>query len=165
MLAMTTSPVHDLLQRDHDRIAALLEAARSGTPIDVVAFHDFRGALLRHIGMEEKILLPLVKRLRGGEPLPSARQLRLDHAALAALLVPTPTPEIVRRLRDLLEVHNAIEEGDTGVYAQCEAIAQPQRDALLEALQNAPPVKLAPYQDGPRAHASIERLLRAAGRD
>jgi hypothetical protein len=86
MLAMTTTTVHDLLRRDHDRIAALLVASCRRTPINVVAFHSFRGALLRHIGMEEKILLPVVKRLRGGEPLPSARQLRLDHAALAALL-------------------------------------------------------------------------------
>jgi hypothetical protein len=109
--------------------------------------------------------LPTAKRLRGGRPLPAARQLRLDHAALAALLVPTPTPATVERLRALLDVHNALEEGDDGVYAQCERLAHTEADSLLRDLENARPVKLAPYQDGPRAIASIERLLRAAGRD
>jgi len=165
VVVTTTGPIHDLLRRDHDRLAALLDAACSGATIDVVAFHSFRGGLLRHIGMEEKILLPAVKRLRGGDPLPLARQMRLDHSALASLLVPTPTPAIVERLRALLEVHNAMEEGDGGVYAQCEQIAVECRDAVLKALHDAPPVKLAPYQDGPRAQASIERLLRSTGRN
>jgi hypothetical protein len=157
-------PIQELLRRDHDRLAELLETASIGPQLDLECFHGFRAGLLRHIAMEEKILLPAAKRLRGGEPLAAAHQLRLDHAALAALLVPTPTPVIVGRLRALLDVHNALEEGAAGVYAQCEELAQDEVDALLLELQSARPVKLAPYQDGPRAFASIERLLRAAGR-
>ena len=154
------------MQRDHDRLAALLEAACSGgAAIEVTSFKAFRAGLLRHIGMEEKVLLPEVKRLRGGEPLSLAPQMKLDHAALAALLVPTPTPALVERLRALLEVHNEMEEGDGGVYAQCERIALEERDALLGALRAAPPVKVAPFQDGPRTLAAIERLLRATGRN
>jgi len=161
---MTIGPIHEFLRRDHERLAELLDAScRDGT-IDLAAFHEFRAGILRHIGMEEKILLPAVKPLRGGEPLPIARQMRLDHSALAALLVPTPTPLIVERLRALLSVHNAMEEGDDGVYAQCEQIAGVEGQAMLDQLLKAPPVKLAPYQDGPRAFASIERLLLATGR-
>jgi hypothetical protein len=37
--------------------------------------------------MEEKVLLPFAQKKRGGEPLPIAAKLRLDHGALAALLV------------------------------------------------------------------------------
>jgi hypothetical protein len=158
------TPLHDFLQADHERLAALLDAACLKGSVDVVSFQGFRADLLRHIGMEEKILLPAVKRLRGGEPLHLARQMKLDHAALAALLVPTPTPALVERLRALLEVHNAMEEEEGGVYAQCEQIAREHCEALLEGLQNARPVKVAPYQDSPRALASIERLLRATGR-
>jgi hypothetical protein len=161
---MAAGPIHDCLRRDHQRLAAILDACSGCEKLDIEAFSEFRGGLLRHIGMEEKILLPAVKRLRGGVPLPSARQMRLDHAAIAALLVPTPTHEILRRLRSLLDVHNALEEGDAGVYAQSEAIALAESDSLLHALRNAPLPKLAPFQDGPRAFASIERLLRAAGR-
>ena len=51
--------------------------------------------MLRHIAMEEKILLPEARRLRDDVALPIAKQLRADHAALALLLVPTPTREII----------------------------------------------------------------------
>lgn len=132
--------------------------------MDAEAFQAFRGGLLRHIGMEEKLVLPALKRVGGPEIEAFARQMKLDHAALAALLVPTPTAEIVGRLRALLDVHNAMEEGDGGVYDQCEHLASSDRETLLAALRSARDVKLAPYQDGPRAMASIERLLRATGR-
>ncbi len=107
--------------------------------------------------------MPAVKLQNGGESLPLARQMRLDHAALAALLVPTPTPAIVGRIRALLEVHNVMEEEDGGIYAQCDELVHEHLDDLLEQLRHARPVKLAPYQDGPRGLASIERLLRATG--
>ncbi len=160
-LAVTLGPIQEGLCRDHAELARLLDAADRGATIDADAFQAFRGRLLRHIGMEEKLLLPAAKRARGGAALPLARQMRLDHAALAALLVPTPTPAIVGTLRALLAVHDAMEEGEGGVYAQCEPAAC---DALLRALREARIPKLAPYQDGPRATASIERLLLAAGR-
>lgn len=162
---MSTRPIHDLLHEDHGRLAVLLDASCVAGRIDDVACHEFRAGLLRHIGMEEKILMPAVKLRNGGEPLPLARQMRLDHAALAALLVPTPTPTIVGRLRALLEVHNVMEEEDGGIYAQCDELVHDRLDELLADLRNARPVKLAPYQDGPRGIASIERLLRATGRE
>jgi hypothetical protein len=161
---MTTGPIHDLLHRDHARLEGLLDAAARGSTIDLDAYREFRGGLLRHIGMEEKILLPAARRSGDGELAAVTRQLKLDHAALAALLVPTPTPAIVERLRALLVAHNAVEEGEGGVYARCENVLGVQSDELLERLKSAPQVALAPYQDGPRAFASIERLLRAAGR-
>jgi hypothetical protein len=157
-------PIHDLLHDDHRRLAALLDAACRPESIDDVPFREFRAGLLRHIAMEEKILLPAVKRLNGGRSLPIAKQMRLDHSALAALLVPTPTPMIVVRLRTLLDAHNEMEEGVEGVYAQCEAIARDCHAAVLQDLRSARSVKVAPYQDVPRAFASIERLLRATGR-
>ena len=146
------------------RLAGLLEAACRAESIDAQAFQPFRAGLLRHIGMEEKLLIPALKRASGPGFLAVARQMKLDHSALAALLVPTPTPGIVGRLKSLLDVHNAMEEGDGGVYEQCERLASKDRDELLAALRAARDVKLAPYQDGPRAMASIERLLRAARR-
>lgn len=163
-LCVAIESIRELLERDHDRLAELLDGACRGETIAIAEFDPFRAGLLRHIGMEEKILLPAVKQILGGESLPSAHQMKLDHSALAALLVPTPTPAIVERLRGLLEAHNAMEEGDGGVYAQCEKQAVERRDQLLRALHEFRPVKLAPYQDGPRAFASIERLLRATGR-
>jgi hypothetical protein len=40
--------------------------------------------------MEERVLIPAARRARGGAALPVARLLRLDHGAIAALLVPPP---------------------------------------------------------------------------
>jgi hypothetical protein len=161
---VTIGPIHELLRRDHARLAGLLESACPGGEIDVSAFEPFRAGLLRHIGMEEKMLLPALKAACGPDLAPLARQMKLDHSALAALLVPTPTRAIVDRLERLLDVHNEMEEGEGGVYDLCERLDAPARDALLAKLRGAREVKLAPYQDGERAMASIERLLRATGR-
>jgi hypothetical protein len=157
-------PIQDLLGADHVRLGALLDQARRGATIDLVPFNEFRAGLLRHIAMEEKVLLPFARELRGGEPLPAARQLKLDHAAIASLLVPTPTREIIAQLTAVLAAHNVIEEGDGGVYAECEKLAGARVGELVDKLKSVRPVAVASYQDVPRAFASIERLMRNAGR-
>ena len=67
------------MEEDHQR----LDRLRKGG-----SWWEFRGGLLRHIGLEEKILLPDARRRRGGEPLPETARLREDHGILATLLVP-----------------------------------------------------------------------------
>jgi hypothetical protein len=85
--------IYCFLASDHGRLDGLLQRAMTEAgAIDRAAYAEFRARLLKHIGMEEKILLPEAQRVRGGEPLAMAAKLRLDHSALAALLVPTPTP-------------------------------------------------------------------------
>ena len=156
-------PIERYLVEDHRRLEALLErAVARPDAIDGAAYAEFRAGLLRHIGMEEKILLPTARRLRGGEPLPVARQMRLDHAALAALLVPTPTHEIVARIRALLVEHNPLEEAPGAMYQTIEALASGEASTLLQRLKDAPEVPVAPHFDGPRAFEAIDRLLRAA---
>ena len=78
---------------------------------------------------------------RGGESLPVASKLRLDHGALTALLVPTPTPAIIAVIRAILERHNPLEESPGGVYEQCEQLAGAQGDEILKRLKTAPAVK------------------------
>jgi hypothetical protein len=123
----------------------------------------FRAGLLKHIAMEEKILLPAAQRLRGGEPLRVAAKLRLDHGALAALLVPTPTPAIVAAIRTILKAHNPIEEDPGGLYEQCEALAGVEADQILDALRNAPEVRVASHNDGPYILEATRRALARAG--
>src|SRR5262245_41849610 len=107
--------ISDYLERDHRRIAELLQrATTSSDRIDPVLSDEFRGALLRHIGMEEKILFPSIRMLAAVE------QLHLDHGALAALLVPTPTAPIINVVRTILARHNVLEEGSEGIYRQFE---------------------------------------------
>ena len=117
---------------DHDRLDGLLRRSitESGA-IDRDAYAEFRAGLLKHISMEEKILLPAVQGLRGGDPLAVAATLRLDHSALAALLVPTPTRTIIAAIRAILGPHNAREEGSGGVYECCEQLVGAETEALL----------------------------------
>jgi hypothetical protein len=73
--------------------------------------------------MEEKILLPAAQRATGGEPLPAAAHLRLDHGALAAPLVPTPTSAILSQ-RSILARYNALEEGPGSPGGRGERLRQ-----------------------------------------
>jgi hypothetical protein len=133
--------------------------------VDRAAYAEFRAGLLRHISLEEKILLPAAQRWQGGDPLPIAAKLRLGHGALATLLVLTPTPAIVTALWTILAAHNALEEGPGGVYEHCEQLAGTEADALLAQLQAAPAVPVAPYSDGPQVMEVMRRALARAGYD
>jgi Hemerythrin HHE cation binding domain len=158
--------VRGFLERDHERLDQLL--ARAGVDLDNIdkeAFGEFRRGLLKHIGMEEKILLPAIQRLRGGEPLPIAARLRLDHGAIAALLVPTPRGAVLRTLKAVLAIHNRVEEGAEGVYAECDRVAGGESAALVTRLRAAPEVPAAAHVDSPRVESSARRALARAGFD
>ncbi len=154
------------LRADHERLEGLLaRAVARPEAIDLQAYDAFRRGLLRHIGLEEKILLPAARRCRGGEPLPAAARLRLDHGALAALLVPTPTPGIVAAIRSILAGHNEIEEAPGGVYDVCEQLVAGGGAELLAELQNAPEVPTSAHVDGELIVAATRRALMRAGYD
>src|SRR5690606_1000117 len=108
--------ITEYLLRDHQRLRALLERARAADPLDEEAFAAFRAGLLRHIAIEEKLLWPAARRARGDRPLEQARALRIEHAALGSLLVPTPDAALCDEIRSLLGAHDAREEGEGGVY-------------------------------------------------
>jgi hypothetical protein len=157
-------PITAWLAEDHLRLEALLaEAVAARAFLHRPAFDLFRAGLLRHIAIEEKILLPAAREARGGEPLPEARRLRIDHGALAALLVPPPTPELVAELRTILEPHNVVEEGPAGVYATCEALLAPRAEELAARIREYPAVKVAAYFDGSRVVRTAAEALRISG--
>jgi hypothetical protein len=157
-------PLFCFLANDHERLDGLLRRAMTeASMVDPAAYAEFRAGLLRHISLEEKILLPAAQRWQGGVSLPLAATLRLDHGALAALLVPTPTPAIIAAIRTVLAAHNALEDGPGGVYERCEQLAGAEADALLAQLQAAPAVPVAPYSDGPQVMRVVRRALARAG--
>jgi hypothetical protein len=131
--------------------------------VDRAASAEFRAGLLRHISLEEKILLPAAQRWQGGAPLPMAATLRLDHGALAALLVPTPTPAIIAAIRTVLAAHNTLEAGHGGVSERCKQLVGAEADALLARLQAAPEVPMAPHSDGPQVMSVVRQALARAG--
>lgn len=152
------------LTNDHQRLANLLQRSLiHAGEVDLTTYTEFRAGLLKHIGMEEKILLPAAQRAGKGAAPPHAAKLRLDHGALAALLVPTPTPAIIAALRAILAVHNTIEEGQEGVYELCEQALGKEASRVLAQLQAAPEVRVSAYTDDPKVFAAIRRALARAG--
>jgi len=162
----TAGPIHRFLAGDHARLDALLQSAVArADEIDRPAYASFRAGLLKHIGMEEKILLPAIRRAQDGLPYDRAERLRLDHGAIAALLVPTPTSTIVAALRAILTAHNPLEEDSGGLYELADRVLGENADAVLARLQGAPEVPVAAHSDGARVMEATRRALARAGYD
>jgi hypothetical protein len=157
-------PITDFLVQDHGRLESLLQQAMAHADhVDQGAYAQFRAGLLRHIGMEEKILIPAAQRLRGGEPLLIASKLRLDHGALGTLLIPTPTAAVIAGIRGILKEHNVLEEGPGGLYETCDELAGAEAAQLLAKLQAAPEVAVLPHSDTPTVMSTVRRAMERAG--
>ncbi len=154
------------LAEDHVRLGTLLaQATALPGRIDAAPFSAFRGGLLRHIGMEEKLLFPALKRLLGA-PHPAVARLHKDHGAIASLLVPTPTALIVSALRAVLEPHDALEEsGDDGLYAAAAQLPAAEAEALLTAMKAVREPPQSPHNDSPAAFRQIAHTMAAANID
>lgn len=144
--------IEAFMTADHARLDELLRRAdHDDETIDRVAHAELREGLLRHIAMEEKVLLPFARSKRGGDPLPIARALRIDHGRIAKLLVPTPDRALCEELRAVLAKHNPLEEGPEGLYATCDALAgdRIEAEAVVTQLRAQPLVPVAKHYDGP----------------
>ena len=156
--------IYHYLADDHERLDQLLDRAMADPDnIETTAYGEFRSGLLKHIGMEEKILLPAARRIRGGEPLPIAAKLKLDHGALTALLVPSPTASVVAAIRAILKLHNPLEEDSGGMYQTCEELAGAEADEILGQLQQTPEVRVLPHVDNDFVMEVTRRALERAG--
>ena len=161
--ASTSGKIRRYLADDHRRFDGLLERILSPSGVvDQEAYAQFRSGLLKHIAIEEKILMPAARRLRG-EPLPVAAKLRLDHGALTALLVPSPTASVIAAIRAILTAHNPLEEDPGGMYDQCEELAGAEAGDILRQLQNYPEVKLLPNVDNKFVMDAARRAVERAG--
>lgn len=160
------------LTEDHRRLEQLLDrAGLRGGEIDSVPYEEFRAGLLRHIGMEEKILFPAIQRAQQGQadsvlvpPLGSLlARLRLEHGALAALLMPSPTPAILATIRCILQRHDEIEESPGGPYEVGDNLSSKEAAKILAALCVAPTVNVLPHSDSPAVTTTLHRALARAG--
>jgi len=153
------------MARDHARLDQLLRKsfADPAHP-DPDCYREFRKGLLRHIAIEEKILLPAIAS-RMGAPHPAAQRIRLDHGAIAALLVPPPSSKILQALRWILAGHNALEESDGGVYAGASALQGEAGEKLMRSVLDFPEVPLAPSIGRRDTLEAARRALHRAGYD
>lgn len=157
-------PLIQVLADDHRRLERLLdEAVKPGKPVNQALYDQFRAGLLRHIGIEEKILLPAAQRFGGGEPLALAPKLRLDHGAIASLLMPTPVGGILETLCAILDQHNLLEEGPGGLYETCERLAGDDCETLIARVLAAPELSVIPHSDTPAVMGAVQRAVSRAG--
>jgi hypothetical protein len=158
--------LYDFFTTDHRRVEALLdEAAEDINAIRLDIYHQFRVGILTHIKMEEKVLFPAAQKANGNDPIPLAAQLRLEHGAITSLMVPPPSPILVRATRHILDQHDLREEEPGGMYDICEALTRNQTQELLEKLRNVTPVSLLPHNETPYALEAARRALLRAGYD
>jgi hypothetical protein len=151
---------------DHRRLESLLNKAASNIEhIDLATYSEFREGLLRHIGIEEKILLPAIKKLQNGLPYYAADTLRVEHGALAALLVPTPNKKIVTALRAILNHHNGLEESPKCLYRVCESLFGANVETIMDDVKKYPPVPVARHLDTSKVLEATRRALARAGYD
>jgi hypothetical protein len=156
--------LYQYLSDDHDRLDSLLQraVAKPGV-IDMEPYGDFRKGLLRHIAMEEKIVLPAIAQLQGGRQAAITERLRLDHGAIVALLVPPPSASIVATIRSILQVHNALEEQEGGLYQLFEQLVGSDSDTLLQKLKSAPEVPVLQHNERPGIIEATRRAVARAG--
>jgi hypothetical protein len=158
--------LYSFFVNDHRRLESLLnQAASTIEHIDPTIYSEFREGLLRHIGIEEKILLPAIKKLQNGLPYYAADTLRVEHGALAALMVPPPNKKIVMALRAIINHHNGLEECANCLYRVCESLLGSEVDTLMNEVENYPPVPVAPHVDTPNVLEATRRALSRAGYD
>jgi hypothetical protein len=156
--------LYEYLSDDHDRLDALLQqAVEKRGVIQMEPYAEFRKGLLRHISIEEKILLPTIVRLQNGRQAAIAERLRRDHGALAALLVPPPSASIVATIRSVLKVHNALEEQEGGLYRLLDQLVGLDTGKLLEQLKAAPDVPVLPHDERPSILEATRRAVARAG--
>lgn len=155
------SDLHEFLSHDHKRLDQLFaKSLQKDDTIDHESYDAFRRGLLWHIGIEEKLLFPIIRREQGESEL--VRQLHRDHAALAALLMPPPNRKDLDRIREILDEHNPLEEEAGGLYEIMEKLAGDELSALMEKVRSFPAVRLAPHMETEVTRWSIERLIEQA---
>jgi hypothetical protein len=153
--------LRELLSEDHARLDALLATClRAEGAFPSEAYDEFRRGLLRHIGIEERILFPELRKHQGVTEL--ERQLHRDHAALAALLVPPPTRRELEQIAAILDAHNPLEEVEPGLYEIIERATGEELPTLMERVRAYPQVPLAAHSDSELLRTTIEKLLREA---
>lgn len=159
-------PIYNFFTADHRRVEhILLEAITDIDNIDAVLYEEFRVGLMTHIKMEEKVLFLAAQEANGGQPLPIAAQLRLEHGAITILLSVPPNPTLIKVLVYVLHKHDLREEEPGGMYDACEALTEDKTEELLQQLRAVTDVPTRPLNPLPMVFETAKRTLQRAGYD
>ena len=156
--------LYKFFEADHRRIEELFDRATANSEhVDATVYAEFRKGILRHIAMEEKYVIPAILAGRDGTPLHIARQLRFEHGAIAALLVPPPGKGVIEVLRRVMIHHHHLEEGSGGLYESCEHYASSVAEDVLKKSEGLPEVPVLPHNPAPGSYEAAIRSLARAG--
>jgi hypothetical protein len=155
----------NILAAQHRRIEQLfLTATADPGSVDASMYDEFRSILLRHIAIEENIVLPLLrKHLRGGFPM--ELQLRIEHDALAALCVLSPGPEVLYSMHALLIRHDRLEEAHGTLYDLFDDCARREPESIVEQIATFRYSATPRYINNPLTLEYARRAIARAGYD
>lgn len=161
-----TGMITEYLSGDHERLDQLLHHSLiSAGGVDEDSYHQFRQGILRHIGIEEKILIPFLQPYLDDTMKKVLERIKLDHSAIVALLVPTPSKQIVAALAAILTRHNDLEEDHGGFYERADTFDPPIVREIVERMKKTPEVKSLPNNPNPKVLEATRRALERAGYD
>ncbi|MBS1150512.1 MAG: Proteophosphoglycan 5 [Myxococcaceae bacterium] len=150
--------------RQHAESLALFAAAtRGGRVVDLKSYDRFRSALVQHIAIEERVLMPALTRKLGPAFEATRRKLQQDHEGILALLVPTPNEIWLQDLHEFLLHHFAVEESPGQLHALCTRHLAGDDRRLREAADRLPVIPLEPFEDGVRVPQVLARMKAAVG--
>lgn len=152
------------LANDHDRLDVLFGKATADVKsIDADIYQEFRSGLMRHIGIEEKIVFPALVAAYGEIAKSMTIRLRSDHGAIVALLVPTPNVSVIANLSAILSTHNDFEEGANGVYSLLGALDGDVKASIRQQMEQAPEVPTHPTKPADEVIEVTKRAVARAG--
>ncbi len=158
------SSIASFLQADHERLdQLLLSVVQETSELNREKYDEFRRGLLKHIGIEERLLFPWAVKFGSADEKAIATTLRSHHGALAAVLVLEPSLGVINAVKHILAHHNPIEEGLEGFYVSCETLAGNEARSLLAQIKNSPDVPLAIRAQSRQLVAAASRCLVRAG--
>jgi hypothetical protein len=143
------------MESDHRRIEESLSRALKGPTLDEGCYREFREVLLRHIGIEERVLLCGLKAAR--IDFAQAKAIHREHAAMGALLAAVPDTSLARELERLLVGHIDLEESPEGLFALCRSGLSAQ--VLVVEAHAYPAVKPAPWSHARWMPRTVEAAL------
>ncbi len=149
----------DVLLREHRELLAMIAACtpRDGE-VDLQAFDRYRLRQLRHVAIEEKVLLPV---LAGRASLSPAFQngLRKDHEAIVVLCVTAPDPDFVHDLQEFISWHQRVEEQPGGLFDLYDQQVGDDR-GVDKALAQLPAIALPSFATGAGVSVVVQQTLR-----
>jgi len=156
--------IYNFFTDDHRRLESILVAAETNPGnYNAELYAQFRSGLLKHIKMEETILFPALRASNSEKSNALIAQLRLDHGALTSLMVPPPSPTVIRAVKYILERHNVLEEESNGMYDLCEALSDETKTDLLSKLEKTTEVPVLPHKSDSYIVSAVERAMAKAG--